>query len=95
LEQYQNLFTSAGTGTFNMVDFFLDMSHGNVDIGGSQIFGWFTLPFGRATYAGNVTTPPPGQVNRDGLVAACRKAATDSGTNLSSFAGLVASESGQ
>lgn len=91
LAQYQQLFTSAGAGTFNMVDFFLDMSHGNVDLSGSHIFGWFTLPFGQATYAGNVTTPPIGQVNRDGLVTACRKAATDAGTDLSPFAGLLVS----
>jgi hypothetical protein len=99
LEQYQKLFTSAGAGTLNMVDFFLDMSHGNVDIGGSQIFtgkdgGWITLPFGQAAYAGNVTTPPPGKVNRNGLVAACRKAATDGGIDLSQFAGLVVSMDG-
>jgi hypothetical protein len=27
-----------------MVDFFDKMSHGNVDLSGSQVFGWFTLP---------------------------------------------------
>src|SRR5437667_8639087 len=41
---YQNLFTNAGVGLFNIVDFFRVYSHGVVDIGGSQVFGWFTLP---------------------------------------------------
>ena len=41
---YRNLFTNAGVGLFNIVDFFRVYSHGVVDIGGSQVFGWFTLP---------------------------------------------------
>jgi hypothetical protein len=36
---YGNLFTSAGSGTRNMVDFFRDASHGNLDLSGSQVFG--------------------------------------------------------
>ena len=38
------MFTTAGAGTLNMVDYFDKMSHGNVDLSGSQVFGWFTLP---------------------------------------------------
>jgi hypothetical protein len=47
---YENLFTMSGTGSENtsMVDFFRDMSHGILDLSGTQIFpsieiGWFTL----------------------------------------------------
>jgi hypothetical protein len=44
---YENLFTSAGTGTQSMVNYFSDMSHGRLDLSKSQIFplkdGWFTL----------------------------------------------------
>ncbi len=43
-EYVQNMFTTAGAGTLNMVDYFDKMSHGNVDLSGSQVFGWFTLP---------------------------------------------------
>lgn len=38
------MFTTAGAGTLNMVDYFDKMSHGNVDLSGSQVFGWCTLP---------------------------------------------------
>ena len=39
----QKFFTRAGAGTYNAVQFFHDMSHGAVDLGGSQVFGWLTL----------------------------------------------------
>jgi hypothetical protein len=42
LVHYQRLFTGAGTGSLNVVDYFRDMSHGQLDLSGSQVFG----PFG-------------------------------------------------
>jgi len=91
LLHYQRLFTGAGTGSFNMVDYFLDMSHGQLDVSGSQVFGWFTLDQNRSVFAGNVTTPPPGQVNRGGLFDLCTKKATDNGVDLSGFDGILVS----
>lgn len=46
--RFEEIFTSAGNGKLNMVDFFRDMSHGNVDLSGSQVFpppakGWVHL----------------------------------------------------
>src|SRR3954453_4680842 len=41
---YENLFTNAGVGFNNMVDYFRDYSHGNIDLGGSRVFGWLVLP---------------------------------------------------
>jgi hypothetical protein len=32
LSHYQRLFTGAGTGSFNVVDYFRDMSHGKLDL---------------------------------------------------------------
>jgi hypothetical protein len=75
LLHYQRLFTSVGAGSFNMVDFFRDMSHGQLDVSESQIFGWYTLNQNRSVFAGNVSSPPPGQVNRDGLFNLCVQAA--------------------
>jgi hypothetical protein len=77
-----------------MVDFFRDMSHGQIDLSESEVHGWFTLSLNRAAYAGNVGTPPPGQVNRNGLVAACRQAATTGGVDFSSFDGVLVSMNG-
>ena len=34
------LFTAAGRGTGNLVDYYSDMSHGNLDLGESRVFEW-------------------------------------------------------
>src|SRR3954447_707953 len=39
LAGYQQLFTGSGAGMMNMVDYFADMSHGKLDLSGSQVFG--------------------------------------------------------
>lgn len=39
-EYTERLFTNAGRGTGNLVDYFVDMSLGQVDLGRSQVFGW-------------------------------------------------------
>ncbi len=38
-QRFEELFTSAGLGMCNMVDFFWDMSHGNVDLSRPRVFG--------------------------------------------------------
>lgn len=81
---YQRLFTGTGSGSFNMVDYFRDMSHQQLDLSASQVFGWFTLSIDKSTYTGD----------RAALVAACRKAASDGGVNLASFDGVVISMNG-
>ena len=40
----RGFFTKAGQGTRNLVDYFLDMSHGQADLGDSEIFGWLDVP---------------------------------------------------
>jgi hypothetical protein len=35
-QRFQNLFTSTRVGKLNMADFFRDMSHGKLDLSGSQ-----------------------------------------------------------
>ena len=92
-EIYERLFTGAGTGSFNMVDYFRDMSHGQLDLSRSQVFGWFTLSLRMTDFAGNVDNSAlrPGQVNRFGLFAACRSAAESAGVPLSDFSGIVVS----
>lgn len=90
LEHYQRLFTGVGAGSLNMVDFFREMSHGQLDLSGSQVFGWFTLSITKAQYSGSATP----HYDRNGLVALCRQAATDGGVNLASFDGVVVSMNG-
>lgn len=40
----ERYFTHIGAGTGNLVDYFLETSHGNADIGSSEVYGWFDLP---------------------------------------------------
>lgn len=94
LTHYQRLFTGVGTGSLNMVDFFRDMSHGQLDLSGSQVLGPFTLKQNKSDYAGNVVMPPAGKFNRNGLFELCRQAAIDNGTPLDTFDGVVVSMNG-
>ena len=89
---YERLFTGAGAGTGNMVDYFRDVSHGELDLSRSQVFGWYTLSLRKADYAGNVdpSTLIGSQVNRWGLYNACRAAAEAAGVRLSDYVGVVA-----
>jgi M6 family metalloprotease-like protein len=53
-QRYEELFTSSGIGKSNMVDFFRDMSHGQLDLSGSRVFGWYTLDKNRSDYLAGV-----------------------------------------
>jgi M6 family metalloprotease-like protein len=43
LEFYKTIFTASGRGTHGIVDYWEAVSHGQVDLGGSAVFGWFTI----------------------------------------------------
>src|SRR4051812_12960543 len=73
---YENLFTNAGVGFNNMVDYFRDYSHGNIDLGGSRVFGWLVLPESLAV----ARTKP-----RDHILGLARQTAADTGIDLSPF----------
>lgn len=92
---YEKLFTTAGTGTDNMLAFFRDMSHGRLDLSGSEVFGWYRLAWRRSDYIGNTSPVPAGKIDRGGLLNATRAAATAAGVDLSRFSGVVASAFGQ
>jgi hypothetical protein len=91
---HEHLFTKSGAGSHNMVDFFRDMSHGQVDVSGTRVFGWFTLPVARSVYVGNVYPQPVGKLNRNGLLDLARATATSNGVDLSKFDGVVVSAYG-
>jgi hypothetical protein len=82
---YDNLFTGAGAGTMNMVDFFADMSHGQIDLSGSKVFGWYTLSQKRADYTGGGPNP----AGRQALVDWAKQSATSHGVTLADFFGVV------
>ena len=82
---YEQMFTSAGVGTLNMVQFFTDASHGAIDLSGSRVFGWYTLNKKRSDYLGS----GPNGLGRQALVDSARQAAADAGDDLSAFYGVV------
>jgi hypothetical protein len=85
---FEELFTTAGTGSFNMTDYFDTMSHGSLDLSGSTVFGWFTLDQDQTAYVGNAA-PGPGQLGRIDLVNAAKTKAQAGGVDLSKFFGVV------
>ena len=82
------LFTKAGTGTMNMVDYFLDNSHGKIDVSDSHVVGIYTIPYDRADYIGNAA-PQPGKIDRDGVLDAGRAAASAHKIDLTAYSGVV------
>ncbi len=89
LTGYQNVFTGAGAGTMNVVDYFEDVSHGKLDQSGSTVFGPYVLDRPRTDYVGNVYPQPDGKLNRNGLLDLAKATATTNGVDLSKFAGVV------
>ena len=84
-QRYEDLFTSSGVGKLNMVDFFRDMSHGVLDLSGSQVFGWYTLDKNRSEYTGSGVNPQ----GRNDLIAWARQAAIDDLTKHGPFFSVV------
>jgi hypothetical protein len=80
-QRFQDLFTSSGSGMFNMVDFFRDMSHDVLDLSGSKVFGWYTLNKNHSDYCGLKC--------RDDLITWARQAAVDDNVDLSKFFSVV------
>jgi hypothetical protein len=80
---YERLFTAAGTGSNNMVDYFLDMTHGRIDCSGSAVFGPFTVPHARHEYTDLFSSM--GFAVRPLSMGWARQAAMDAGVDLSAY----------
>src|SRR4051794_19602791 len=84
-ERCEDIFTTAGLGKWNMVDYFRDMSHGKLDLNGSKVFGWYTLNKKLSEYSGSGAN----SAGRQELIDWARAKATDEGVNLSQFFSVV------
>jgi hypothetical protein len=82
---YRQLFTSAGAGTRNLVDYFHEASNGGVDMAGSQVFDGIVLSQKRSQYMGSGIN----QAGRQALVDWARAAAMAQGVPLNDFFGVV------
>ena len=79
MQRYLDLFTVNNTGSkWNMIRYFSDCSHGQLDLTGTQVFGWFKLNKSVADYNG------PGG-GRAQLIQWARAAAVAKGVNLDPF----------
>jgi hypothetical protein len=90
------LFTSTGNGTFNVPRFFSDVSHGLLDLSGSQVFPqspeYFTVDAYLNDYVAPTDPPPLGwqaKITRDQLISKAWKAAENAGVPLKQFSGGI------
>jgi hypothetical protein len=83
--RYEEIFTSVGSGKNNLLDYFRDMSHGQLSLTGSQVFGWYTLNSSRADYTGSGLD----WMGRMVLIGKARQAAFNAGVDLLPFFGVV------
>ncbi|MFN8123859.1 MAG: hypothetical protein U0237_15695 [Thermoleophilia bacterium] len=81
------MFTAAGRGTLNVVDWFDDNTHGAIDMSGNRVFGWYELPDTLAEYSARRTD---GTYPRVKIVELARAAAAAAGQDLSGFTAVVA-----
>jgi Gametolysin peptidase M11 len=81
-------FFTTPSGGYNAFQFFSDMSHGNVDLSGSQVLGWFTVDANVSDAHSPVQPPPPDWIPRysqwDMMVFA-RQAAVNAGVDINRF----------
>ena len=78
----EHMFTAAGRGT-NVVDWFDENTHGNIDMTGNQVFGWIDLAISKDDWAAAGS-------DRGQLHVATRAAAAAAGLDLSGFTAVVA-----
>jgi hypothetical protein len=83
--RYDDLFTAAGVGKFNLVDYFRDMSHGRLDLSGSQVFDWIPLKQKVTDYKGSGVN----QQGRADLLAWAKESAAEQKINLGAFFNVV------
>src|SRR5438552_957186 len=82
----ENFFTKTNAGS-NAVRFFSDMSHGNLDLSGSQVLGWYTLEVNITGYT--AAGDPVLDKTQGEVVSLARQAATNAGVSLNPFVAVV------
>lgn len=73
--------------TFNAVKFFSDMSHGKLDLSGSQVLGWYEI--GVRITGKTPQGDPILDKSQSETVALAKQAARDAGVAIDKFAGVV------
>jgi hypothetical protein len=58
---YQDCFTELGAGKGREFDYFREVSYGTLDMTGSKVFGWFTMPNRKTKDLASLKYPSPGR----------------------------------
>jgi hypothetical protein len=90
LNLYTRFFTEVGGDTFNVVRYWDQMSHGNIDVSGSQVFPC-TLDIDKAKGAALAASPGGGEYQNDIFKKAKKALFNQYGVDWKSFYGVVVS----
>lgn len=82
----EQMFTTVGSGTMNVIDWFHDNTHGHIDMSGNAVFGWLQLT---ETVDGYTTKRTNGTYGRTKIIDLGRAAAAAAGFDLSRFTAVV------
>lgn len=82
----EQMFTATGRGTMNVVDWFDDNTHGQIDMTGNAVFGWLGLAETVVSYQTKRTS---GTYGRSKIVELGRAAAAAAGIDLTRFTAVV------
>ena len=82
----EQMFTTVGSGTMNVIDWFHDNTHGHIDMSGNAVFGWLQLT---ETVDGYTTKRTNGTYGRTKIIDLGRAAAAAAGIDLSRFTAVV------
>ena len=87
----ERFFTIPSSG-YNAFQFFSDMSHGNIDLSGSQVFDWLTINANVSDALPPTDPPPPDWRPRKSqwdLMELAKEAATNAGADMRNFFGSI------
>jgi hypothetical protein len=91
IETFKKFFTTEGAGTFNAVRYFSDMSHGLLDLSGSQVFD-VILDANFHDYVPPSNPPPTNwkaKYDEYGVLELARRSAKNAGVSLENFLGDI------
>lgn len=77
---YERMFSDAGVGELNVLEYWRDVSYGNVSVSGSVVTGWHTVPQTRDQWMA---------LNRYDKIEVCSDKAAQDGFNFSPYYGVV------
>jgi hypothetical protein len=89
LQLYEKLFTTVGDGTYNVLKYFNDVSHGILNLRASQIFGPIIVDVNHFDYTPSGDPGWVQKVDRNTLLERIKSAAQGSGIPLNQFSSRI------